>query len=512
MTMRTAASIHIDGTNLSLPLVHAVASGGIKVELDDKARVQVRAARDVVERAVASNGRIYGVTTGFGRLKNVSIEPTEAKDLQRNLILSHAAGVGEPLTVETARASVLLRAHSLARGRSGVRIELIELLLELLNRGVTPIIPSQGSVGCSGDLAPLAHMALVLIGEGEAWFGNDRLQAEAALKKAKLTPLALSFKEGLSLINGTQIMTAIGALSVLRARQALKLADITGAMSLEAYLGSESPFAERINALRQHPGQARSASNIRRLLHGSEVVASHRDCDRVQDPYSFRCMPVVHGAARDTLHYAETVLETEINSVTDNPIIFPEDGVLISNGNFHGAPVGLALDYASIALTDVSSITERRIYKLLEGAEGLPPFLTERHGLCSGYMLAQYTAAALVSENKTLAVPASVDSIPTSAGQEDHNSMGTISARQCVAVVHNLETILAIELLEAAQALNFRTPLKPGRGTTIAHRLLRERVPHLHLDRNISLDIEAASQLVRNGDIVAAVEDAVGAL
>jgi histidine ammonia-lyase len=510
--MRTTASVSIDGTNLSLPEVHRVASGGVEVRLAEDARARVRAARDVVERAVASNGRIYGVTTGFGRLKNVKIDAAEATDLQRNLILSHSAGTGDPLPVDAARASVLLRAHSLARGHSGVRIELIELLLELLNRGVTPVIPSQGSVGCSGDLAPLAHMALVLIGEGEAWYGGQRLPGAAALKAAGLAPVQLSFKEGLSLINGTQIMTGIGALSLVRARHALKCADISGAMSLEAYLGSEGPFAERINALRMHVGQAHAAENIRRLLHGSEIMASHRDCDRVQDPYSFRCMPVVHGSGRDTLQYAEHVIETEMNSVTDNPIIFPEDGTLVSNGNFHGAPVGLALDYVAIALTDVASITERRIYKLLEGGEGLPPFLSERHGICSGYMLAQYTAAALVSENKTLAVPASVDSIPTSAGQEDHNSMGTIAARQCAAVVHNFETVVGIELLEAAQALDFRSPLKPGRGTAIAHGIVRERIPHLTEDRNISLDIQAAAELVRSGELLRAVEDVVGAL
>jgi histidine ammonia-lyase len=283
-------------------------------------------------------------------------------------------------------------------------------------------------------------------------------------------------------------------------------------MSLEAFFGSDAPFAERINALRPYRGQARSASNLRHLLAGSEVMASHRDCDRVQDPYSFRCMPVVHGAARDTLAYAENVLEIEINAVTDNPIVFADDGVLVSNGNFHGGPVGLALDYVAIALTDASSISERRCYKLLEGLEELPPFLSERFGMCSGYMLAQYTAAALVSENKTLAVPASTDSIPTSAGQEDHNSMGTISARQCAAVVENFQAVVAIELLEAAQALDFRSPLRYGRGTAIAHRMVRERVPHLADDRNLSTDIEAAIQLVRNGALVAAVEDEIGSL
>ncbi len=510
--MRTTVSLMIDGTNLTLPLVEDVARTAAQVQLADDARVQVRAARAVVEHAVSANERVYGITTGFGRLKNVAIAPAEATALQRNLVVSHAAGVGPPLSRETTRASVLLRAHTLARGYSGVRTELIDLLLALLNRGVTPVIPSQGSVGCSGDLAPLAHMALVLIGEGEAWYESNRLTGGAALKRAGLAPLELSYKEGVSLINGTQIMTAIGALTLLRARRALEALDIAGAMSLEAFLGSERPFAERIQALRPHRGQTEAASNLRRLLAGSEIVASHRSCDRVQDAYSFRCMPVVHGAARDAVRFAEGVVETEINSVTDNPIIFADDGALVSTGNFHGAPVGLALDYTSIALTDASSISERRTYKLLEGAEGLPPFLTERHGLRNGYMLAQYTAAALVSENKTLAVPASVDSIPTSAGQEDHNSMGTIAARQCEAVVTNLECVAAIELLVAAQALDFRAPLQPGRGTAVAHRMLRELVPHLEDDRTLSPEIDAVTQLVRSGELVRTVQAMVGAL
>ena len=510
--MQTAAAVQIDGTNLTISLVHHIACDAASVSLDPRARAQIKAARDVVEQAVARNGRIYGVTTGFGPLKNVRIEPAEATELQRNLIVSHASGVGEPLPRDAARASVLLRAQTLARGNSGVRIELVDLLLEMLNRGLTPIIPSQGSVGCSGDLAPLAHMALVAIGMGEAWVDGERLNGADALKRVGLAPYTLSFKEGLSLINGTQIMTAIGALAAVRAEQALKAADIAGAMSLEAYLGTDAPFAERINALRPHPGQTHCAANVRRLLEGSAVLASHRDCDRVQDPYSFRCMPVVHGAARDTLRFAAGTLETEINAVTDNPIIFPDDGALVSNGNFHGGPVGLVLDYLAIALTDASSISERRSYKLLEGAEGLPPFLTERFGLCSGYMLAQYTAAALVSENKTLSTPASIDSIPTSAGQEDHNSMGTIAARKLASVVQNYETVVGIELALAAQALDFRRGLAPGRGTAIAHALVRERVAHLDTDRAINEDIAACTELVRSGKLVRAVEERIGAL
>jgi histidine ammonia-lyase len=505
-------SIAIDGTNLSIAKVAAISCDGAKVTLDPRCLPKIKAARDLVERTVASAARIYGVTTGFGRLKNVTIPPEDAVALQRNLVRSHASGVGEPLPLDATRASVLLRAHSLARGNSGVRVDVIQLLLEFLNRGLTPVIPSQGSVGASGDLAPLAHMALVLMGEGEAWVGGERLPGARALAKAGLTPLEFSFKEGLSLINGTQVMTGIGALVLMRAANACKAADIAGAMSLEAYLGTDAPFDERMNALRPHAGQAHVASNMRRLLRCSGVMASHRDCDRVQDPYSFRCIPVVHGAVRDGLAFVHNTVEIEMNSVTDNPVIFPEDDLFMSGGNFHGEPVALAMDYLAIALAELGSIAERRIYKLLDGAEGLPMFLTSHSGLRSGFMLAQYTAAALVSENKTLCAPASVDSIPTSAGQEDHVSMGTISARQCARVVENLENVIAIELLEAAQALDFRAPLTYGRGTSIGHRAVRALVPHLDDDRILSLDIAAVRDLVSSGTLVRAVEAELGAL
>ncbi len=510
--MLTSPLVHIDGTNLTIALVKSIAAGQTDVKLDDSVRPLVRAGRDVVEATVKAGTQVYGVTTGFGRLKSVMIEPKDAIALQRNLVLSHCTGVGEPLPEDAARASVLLRAHSLARGYSGVRVEVIDLLLEMVNRRVTPIIPSKGSVGASGDLAPLAHMALVLIGDGEATFEGKRMSGGDALKAAQLAPLTLQAKEGLALINGTQIMTGIGALAAYRAQLACKAADIAGAMSLEAFLGTDSAFDERLNALRPHPGQARVAANMRHLLRNSGVIASHEDCDRVQDPYSFRCIPVVHGAVRDALHAVENTLVIEMNSVTDNPIVIPEDGSFLTGGNFHGEPVALAMDYLSMALTELGSIAERRIYKLLEGLEGLPMFLSEGHGLHSGYMLAQYTAAALVSENKTLSYPASVDSIPTSAGQEDHVSMGTISARQCEQVVGNLENIIAIELLEAAQALDFRAPLTYGSGTAVAHRVVRSRVPHLREDRNLSLDIATARELVVSGELVRAVEAEIGEL
>jgi histidine ammonia-lyase len=510
--VQTSPLVHIDGTNLTIPLVKSIADGDTSVKLADSVRPLVQAGRDLVEATVKAGKQIYGVTTGFGRLKSVMIDPKDAIELQRNLVLSHCTGVGEPLPADATRASVLLRAHSLARGYSGVRLQVIDLLLETINRRVTPVIPCKGSVGASGDLAPLAHMALVLIGEGEAYFEGERMSGADALKAAGLKPLVLSYKEGLALINGTQIMTGIGALTAYRAEVACKAADIAGAMSLEAFLGTDAAFDERLNALRPHPGQARVAANLRHLLRGSGVLASHADCDRVQDPYSFRCIPVVHGAVRDALHSVENTLVIEMNSVTDNPIVFPEDGSFLTGGNFHGEPVALAMDYLSMALTELGSIAERRIYKLLEGLEGLPPFLSEGHGLHSGYMLAQYTAAALVSENKTLSYPASVDSIPTSAGQEDHVSMGTISARQSEQVVGNLENVIAIELCEAAQALDFRAPLKYGKGTAVAHRLVRQRVPHLREDRNLSEDIAAVRALVVSGELVRAVEAEIGTL
>jgi histidine ammonia-lyase len=510
--MTPEQTVAIDGTNLSLSKVAAVSCDGAKVVLDPMCRPRIKAARDLVEKTVASGERIYGVTTGFGRMKNVTIPPEDAVALQRNLVRSHASGVGEPLPEDATRASMLLRAHSLARGNSGVRIEIVDLLIAMLNEYVTPVIPSQGSVGASGDLAPLAHMALVLTGEGEAFHFGTRMSAKRALAVTGLDPLDLSFKEGLSLINGTQVMTGIGALALVRALNACKAADIAGAMSLEAYLGTDAPFDERMNALRPHAGQAHVAANMRRLLRDSGVMASHRDCDRVQDPYSFRCIPVVHGAVRDGLAFVANTVEIEMNSVTDNPVIFPEDDLFMSGGNFHGEPVAMAMDYLAIALAELGSIAERRIYKLVDGAEGLPPFLTEHSGLRSGYMLAQYTAAALVSENKTLCAPASVDSIPTSAGQEDHVSMGTISARQCERVVANLENVVAIELLLSAQALDFRAPLTYGRGTSIAHRAVRAAVPHLDDDRILSIDIAAVRELMTSGALVRAVESELGSL
>jgi histidine ammonia-lyase len=405
-----------------------------------------------------------------------------------------------------------LRANSLSAGHSGVKLETLELIVELLNRGVTPVVPCQGSVGASGDLAPLAHMTLTLIGEGEAFFEGARLPSAAALERAGLRPVTLGAKEGLALINGTQVMTGIAALGVLRAERLAAAADLIGAMSLEAFLGTERVFDRRLNELRPHPGQTRVAENLRALLAGSEIVQSHAECGRVQDPYSFRCIPVVHGAVRDSIAHVRRVTETEANSVTDNPLVFPDDGEFLSGGNFHGEPIALAIDFLKIAISELASIGERRLYLLLNAEDrGLPLFLTGRSGLQSGLMIVQYSAAAVVNDNKGLAWPSSVDSIPTSAGQEDHVSMGMTSANNLVRVLDNVEGALACELLGALTATDFRRPLVSGKGTQAAHDLARQSIAPWTDDRVPAPDIEAARALIASGELVRAAQSASGA-
>ncbi len=497
--------IGIDGESLALEDIERVASGGAAVELTEGALERMRRSRAVVERAVERGDVVYGVTTGFGRLSEVAIPLDRLEELQVNLIRSHACGVGAPLPREEARAVTLLRANVLARGFSGIRPEVVALLLELLNRGVTPVIPEQGSVGASGDLAPLSHIALVLIGEGEAEVGGERLPGAEALRRAGLEPVTLKAKEGLALNNGTQFMTGIGALSLLRAERLMDAADVIGAMTLEGLRGTPDAFHPAIQRARPHPGQDVSARRLRALLAESEIRESHRENDpRVQDAYSLRCMPQVHGAARNALAYVRSVLETESNSATDNPLIFPdegEEGLVISGGNFHGQPVAQVLDLLAIALTDVASVSERRIERLVNPdlSDHLPAFLTEEPGVHSGMMIPQITAAALVSENKVLAHPASVDSITTGASKEDHVSMGAHAAVKARRVLRNVEAVLAVELLCAAQALEFLKPLRPGRGVEKAYDLLRERVPRLTTDRVLAPDIDAATELVRSG-------------
>ncbi|MCA1663650.1 MAG: histidine ammonia-lyase, partial [Myxococcales bacterium] len=438
------------------------------------------------------------------------ISADEIRNLQRNLIRSHAAGVGPPLPIAVVRAMMLLRAQVLSLGHSGVRSVVCELLCEMLNRGVHPVIPQKGSVGASGDLAPLAHLALVVMGEGEAFVDGTRMPGDRALAKVGLSPVPFEAKEGISLVNGTQCMTALGALAILDAEDAARLADLVGAMSLEALKGTPRAFDPRIHAVRPHPGQAASARNLVRLLADSGIVASHKNCGKVQDAYSLRCMPQVHGATRDALAYARRVLETEAMSATDNPLVFVASGgdasEMISGGNFHGQPVALALDFAGIAAAELANIAERRIEQMVNPhlSSGLPAFLSPQSGLNSGYMMAQVTAAALVSENKILAHPASVDSIPSSAGREDHVSMGVHAADKLARIVDNVRNVLAIELLCAAQGVDLREPHRPGPALDDAHRTLRARVARLETDRVVHKDVEAVRALLDDGSILAA--------
>jgi histidine ammonia-lyase len=505
----------IDGETLQLEEVRAVAAGEARVEVAPEARARVRAARALVQARLEDGEAHYGINTGFGTLAEVRVAPADLARLQRNLVLSHAVGVGAPLPPEEARALMLLRANVLAKGVSGVREQTLDLVVAMLAAGVVPVVPERGSVGASGDLAPLAHLALVLIGEGEAWCAGsgaaaERLPGREALRRAGLAPVVLAPKEGLALVNGTQAMTAVGGLALLRAERLAALADLAGAMTLEGLLGSHRPFAAAIQAARGQPGQAAAAARLRELLADSELNRSHQGpgCHKVQDPYSLRCMPQVHGAARDGLAFCRGVLAREVNAATDNPLVFvgagaeggPADGEIVSGGNFHGQPVALALDVLAIAASHLAAISERRVEQLVNPSlSGLPPFLAPRHGLNSGFMIAQVTSAALVSENKILCHPASVDSIPSSAGREDHVSMGMTAALKARQVVENVRTCLAIELLVAAQALDLRAPLRPAARVAEAHRRLRAAVPRLEEDRELHRDVEAVCRLVDAG-------------
>jgi histidine ammonia-lyase len=511
MAVTAANTVVLDGRRLRLEDIEGVALRGARVAVAQDARGRVAEARAAVERQVERAAIVYGITTGFGRMANVAIDPGDTRQLQLNLVRSHAAGTGPPFSEAHVRAAGVLRASSLAAGHSGIKLETLDLLVELLNRGVTPVVPCQGSVGASGDLAPLAHMTLTLIGEGEATYRGERLPSGEALRRAGLLPLELGAKEGLSLINGTEVMTAVAALSVLRAERLLGTGDVIGALSVEAFLATDNVFDRRINALRPHPGQGRVADHLRALVADSEIMRSHRDCGRVQDPYSFRVIPVVHGAARDAAAYVRGVVEIEAISVTDNPLVFPDGDEFLTGGNFHGQPIALASDFLKIAMAELASISERRTYLLLNGEErGLPLFLSRRPGLESGLMLVQYCAASLVSENKGLAHPSSVDSIPTSAGQEDHVSMGTIAARTLDRVLDNVEGALACELVAALAATDFRRPLRSGRGSAAAYETARAKIAPLIADRVPAADIEAARELIRSGALLDAAQAAIG--
>ncbi|MEJ2218040.1 MAG: histidine ammonia-lyase [Gemmatimonadota bacterium] len=493
--------LELHGDRLRLEDIEQVSGPAApEVRLAESARPRVQAARDIVEAAVSEGRVVYGLTTGFGALSDVVIPHDRIQELQHNLLRSHAAGVGEPLSEAETRAVVLLRANVLALGHSGVRPVVIERLLALLNRRVHPVIPERGSVGASGDLAPLSHLALVLLGEGEAVYDGARVSGAAALERAGIEPLTLEAKEGLALNNGTQAQTGIGALALLAAERAVETAEVAGAMSLEGLRGTPDAFDEAIQRARPQPGQLRSAERLRALLADSEIRESHRHGDpRVQDAYSLRCMPQVHGAARQALTYVRQVLEVEVNSATDNPLIFP-DGRILSGGNFHGQPVAQALDLLAIACADLASISERRLARLVDPAlSQLPPFLTPDPGVSSGFMLAQIVSASLVSEAKLRAQPASVDSIPTDANKEDHVSMGMASALKAREAVRLLETVLALELLAGAQALEFLRPLRPGAGVEQAYALVRDAVPALEQDREMAPDIREIEALVRRG-------------
>ncbi|HEX8181260.1 MAG TPA: histidine ammonia-lyase [Pyrinomonadaceae bacterium] len=495
--------LELNGQPLTLAQVAAVASGDEQVALAARARMRVEAGRAVVERIVAEERVVYGVNTGFGKLSDYTIPPDELRELQLNLVRSHACGVGAPLPVAEVRAMMLLRANVLALGYSGARAVVIEALLALLARDVIPVVPEKGSVGASGDLAPLAHLAQVVIGEGEAFYQGARLPGGEALRRAGLLPLQLEAKEGLALLNGTQAMTAVGALAIARAERVARVADVAGAMTLEALRGTPVAFDERIHNARPHAGQTEAAAHLRALLADSEIRRSHIENDpRVQDAYSLRCMPQVHGAVRDALGHARAVVEIETGSATDNPLVFTDTNEVLSGGNFHGAPVALVCDYAVIALVDLMSITERRVDRLVnpDTNEDLPPFLTTHPGLASGFMLAQIVAAALVAEARALAHPASVDNVPTDGGKEDHVSMGMTAATKLRRVVESAEQILAIELLTAAEALEHRAPLQPGVGVRRAYQAVRRHAPRLTRDRTLTPDFEKLTEAIRRGE------------
>ena len=505
--------VKIDGNSLTIDEVVRVSRNFENVELNNDALPAIERSREYVEKVLAEKRVVYGITTGVGELSNTWISTEDAEKMQENLIRSHATSVGDPFSEDVVRGVILLRANALAKGFSGIRVSIIELLLRLLGSRIYPYMPRQGSVGASGDLSPLAHLALVLMGEGECIVDGKRSPSIQVLQAAGLEPVTLRPKEGLALINGTQIMSSLGCLAADDAERLLKHAQIAGAMSLEALKGTSKAYDPRIHAVRPHPGQVRCAANMLRLIEGSEIIASHENCEKVQDAYTLRCIPQVYGAVMDTIEYAKSVLLVEINSATDNPLIFADPEEAISGGNFHGEPIAFVLDFLGIAMAEIGNISERTADRLVNPhVSGLPPFLAENSGLNSGYMIAQYTAAALVSENKILAHPASVDSIPTSAGQEDHVSMGPIAGRHAVDIIRNVEQIIAIEMLAAAQGIDFQADLKPGKATGAAWREIRKHIAHLDDDRVMYIDMEKMLGLVKDGTILKAVEKVSGRL
>jgi histidine ammonia-lyase len=506
-------SVIIDGTSLTIEDVVKVARHNQPVELAENALDGILSSRDVIESMLKEGRTVYGINTGFGDLSDVCIEAEHLTKLQVNLIRSHSAGVGLPFSNEVVRGMMLLRANALAKGFSGVRLDVIEILIDMLNAGVTPIVPQQGSVGSSGDLAPLAHMALVMIGEGEALYRGEQIDGSEALDRAGIKPLVLQAKEGVALINGTQPMSAVGSLVIYDALNLVKDACIAASMSLEALKGTRAALDERIHNVRRHEGQTDVARALLEILSDSEINQSHADCGIVQDAYSLRCIPQVLGASLDAIRYAQNTLEIEINSATDNPLVFSEDNDVVSGGNFHGQPIALAMDFVGIALSEIANISERRVNRLVNpNLSGLPAFLTTEGGLESGMMIAQYTAAALVSENKVLAHPASVDSIPTSADQEDHVSMGSISARKAAQILDNVKNVIAIEYMCAAQGLSLLLPLQPSEPLKLAYEEIRDDVPILDDDRPLYSDIAKIRKKIESERIVRRVEKITGSL
>lgn len=499
-------TILIDGNSLTLKDLALIARENYKVEIVDEAKKRVEKSRAIVDDIVENEKTIYGITTGFGKFANVSISKEDCKTLQKNLIISHACGTGDKLPTETVRAIMLLRANALSKGFSGIRLSTLETLIEMLNKGVHPIIPEKGSLGASGDLAPLAHMVLPMIGEGEAEYKGEVMQGKKAMELAGIPIVELVAKEGLALINGTQVMTGIGALTVYDAIELLKVSDIAAALSLEALRGITDAFDNRLDMLRPHQGQINTSKNILSLVNGSNLTTRQGEL-RVQDAYALRCIPQVHGASKDAINYVRERVEIEINSVTDNPIVL-ENGDVISGGNFHGQPMALSFDFLGIAISEIANISERRLERLVNGqlSNGLPAFLTEQGGLNSGFMITQYAAASLVSENKVLAHPASVDSIPSSANQEDHVSMGTIAARKARQILENAKRVLATEIMAACQAVDFRQDAKLGEGTSIVYKTVREKVDYIKEDKVMYKELDKVTHMITNGEIVKNVE------
>ncbi len=503
------------GERLSLSEIAEFLAGTAEVAITKRTEQRLKRVRAFVDEKLAQHEPYYGINTGFGYLAHHRISDANLERLQENLILSHAVGVGEPFPLEIARLIMLLRAHVLAMGYSGVRPETLRLLVDMIERGVVPVIPQQGSVGASGDLAPLSHLALAMLGRGEVFFKGKRMPAARALKRAGLARITLAAKEGIALINGTQAMSAMGAVACLKLENLLRAADVVAALALEGDRASRRPFDARIQRLRPHPGQAATAANVRKLIRGSGIIASHATCTRVQDPYSFRCIPQVHGAVKDQVAFARGVIERELASCTDNPLLFDEDDLILSGGNFHGEPLALAMDALGMAVAELGSIAERRVAILTRPLAGEVPteFLVGNAGLNSGLMIPHVTMSSLVSENKTLAHPASVDTIPTSGGQEDHVSMGTFACRKALAIIANVEEVVAIELLAACQAIEFQLEHgRPGKGTGAVYDLVREQVAPIEADREYRLDMARCAELVRFGAIVHAAEAAIGPL